>query len=97
MEFYDGNMKFPRKGYGRLFVEKENDIDALKKLIKEIDEFEYGYLPDDLIAVFSEENMKSVYTYKFDDLNMTEVMCRAWAKDIKCFCVFGYINGYEAL
>ena len=75
----------------------KSDIDALKRLIKEIDEFEYGYLPDDLIAVFSEENMKSVYTYKFDDLNMTEVMCRAWAKGIKCFCVFGYINGYEAL
>ena len=31
MEFYDGNMKFPHKGYGRLFVEKESDIAALKK------------------------------------------------------------------
>lgn len=97
MEFYDGNMKFPRKGYGRLFVEKESDIAALKNLIKEIDEFEYDYLPDDLITVFSEENLRSVYTHKFDDINMTEVMCRAWAEGVKCFCVFGYINGYEAL
>ena len=96
MEFYDNYiMKFPHKGHGRFFVEKEEDIFKIKEIIREMDEFEYAYLPSDLIAVFSDENMHSVYTHKFDDMNMTEVMYRAWSKGIKCFCVFGKITGYE--
>ena len=96
MEFCNNyDMKFPNKGYGRLFVEKEEDIAKIKEIIKEIDNFEYSYLPEKLITVFSEENMKSVYTYKFSDLNMTEVLYRAWSKGIKCFCVFGKITGWE--
>lgn len=89
------NMQFPHKGYGRIFVENETDIPVLKEIIREMDDFEFGYLPTDLIAVFSDKNMSSVYTYKFDDMNMTEVMCRAWSKGIKCFCVFGKITGFE--
>lgn len=96
MEFCDNYiMKFPHKGYGRIFVEKEEDIQKIKEIIEEIDQFEYSYLPDNLIAVFSDENMKSVYTHKFDDMNMVEVMYRAWSKGIKCFPVFGHITGYE--
>lgn len=96
MEFADNRMMtFPHKGYGRIFVENKNDILAIKEIIKGMDEFEFGYLPTNLIAVFSEENLHSVYTHKFDDMNMTEVMCRAWSKGIKCFCVFGKITGYE--
>ena len=96
MEFCDNHyMKFPHKGYGRLFVETKEDIARVKEIIKEIDDFEYAYLPEDLITVFSEDNMRSVYTHKFSDLNMTEVMYRAWAKGINCFCVFGKIAGWE--
>ena len=96
MEFFNNNyMKFPHKGYGRLFVENKEDIVKVKEIIKEMDDWEYAYLPDDLITVFSDENMKSVYTHKFDDMNMVEVMYRAWSKGIRCFCVFGHITGYE--
>ena len=96
MEFFNNyNMKFPHKGYGRFFVENEEDIVKVKEIIKEMDDFEYAYLPEALITVFSDENMQSVYTHKFDDMNMTEVMYRAWSKGIRCFCVFGYITGYE--
>lgn len=96
MEFFNNRcMKFPHKNYGRIFVEYEEDIQKLKEIIKEMDAFEYSYLPDDLITVFADKNMYSVYTHKFDDMNMTEVMYRAWSKGIKCFCVFGYITGYE--
>lgn len=97
MEFCDMNygMKFPHKGYGRIFVEKAEDIQKLKEIIKEMDDFEYSYLPDDLITVFCDENMRSKYTHKFDDMNMAEVMYRAWSNGIKCFCVFGKITGYE--
>ena len=99
MTFSDMNygMKFPHKGYGMIFVEKEEDIPKLKKIIKEIDDFEYSYLPEKLITVFSEDNMKAEYTHKFSDLNMTEVMYQAWSKGIKCFCIFGRITGYEDL
>lgn len=96
MEFVDNHlMTFPHKGYGRIFVENESDILMIKEIIREMDEFEFGYLPADLIAVFSEENMHSVYTHKFDDLNMTKVMFHAWSKGVKCFCVFGKIAGWE--
>jgi hypothetical protein len=96
MEFFNNDyMKFPHKGYGRFFVESKEDITKVKEIIREMDAFEYSYLPDDLITVFSDENMQSVYTHKFDDMNMTEVMYRAWSKGIRCFCVFGHITGYE--
>src|SRR5574344_1162266 len=44
--------EFPRKEYGRIFVEKESDIPIVKEIIRKMDGFEYGYLPEDLIAVF---------------------------------------------
>ena len=45
--------EFPRKGYGRIFVEKESDILVVKEIIRKMDEFEYDYLPEGLIAVFN--------------------------------------------
>ena len=96
MEFCDNQyMRFPHKGYGRLFVENKEDIARVKEIIREMDDFEYSYLPEDLITVFSDENMKAVYTHKFSDLNMAEVLYRAWSRGIKCFCVFGKIYGWE--
>ena len=91
-------MKFGRKDYGRIFVEKEEDIEALKDIIREIDDYECNhYLPDDLITVFSNDNFESVYTHKFCDMCMTRVLYKAWAAGIKCFCIFGSISGYERL
>ena len=43
-----------RKGYARLYVDTEEDIERLRGLIKELDAFEFEYLPDDLIATFDE-------------------------------------------
>ena len=89
-------MTFDRKGYGRIFVETEEDVQRLKDIINEIDPYEGNhYLPDDLIAVFSDDNFESVYTHKFCDMNMTKVLYKAWSAGIKCFCVFGKISGYE--
>ena len=48
MEHY--NMKFSRKGYGRIFVEKEEDIPKLKQIMYELNEDEMnGYFYDDII------------------------------------------------
>jgi hypothetical protein len=91
-------MTFTKKGYGRIFVEKEEDISAIKDIINEIDPYEYKYyFNDDLITVFSNDNFESVYTHKFSDMNMTKVLHKAWERGIKCFCVFGKISGYENL
>lgn len=74
----------PRKGYGRIFVEKENNIERVKQIIKEMDEDEYEYLPNNLISVFKGEK-EMVYTYKFDDLDLNELMIKCWNEGIKCF------------
>ena len=60
-----------------------------------MDDFEYDYLPNDLITTFSDHHMYSAYTHKFDSLNMADVMCRAWEEGLKCFCVFGLINEFD--
>lgn len=102
--------EFSRKGYGRIFVEKEEDISKVKEIIRKMDEFEYGYLPNDLIKVFDPnirrfpaENPKDhlwldmAYTHKFDSLNLNELQFRCWAAGIKVFCVMngGYGSGAD--
>lgn len=98
---------FPRKAYGRIFVEKEEDIQKVKDIIRKMDEFEYGYLPTDLITVFSPNIRRfpdhdpkdhlwldMAYTHKFDTLNLNELQFRCWAAGIKVFCCMNS-NGYE--
>lgn len=88
-------MTFDRKGYGRIFVQKEEDIQKVKEIIKEMNDFEYDYLPVDLIAVFSPENMEAVYTHKFDDLDTNELTRKCWERGVYMFCWFGQLTGYE--
>ena len=57
------------KGYGRIYVKSKEDIEKVKGIIKELDEFEYGYLPSDLIALFADYPI-TCYTHKFSDLDM---------------------------
>ena len=87
---------FPRKAYGRIFVEKPEDVEKVKSIIKQMDEFEYEYLPDDFIVPFSVETasiggkqeyvMRLQYTHKFDNLDLNELQFRCWAFGIKVFC-----------
>ena len=60
---------FTHKGYGRIFVRSEEDIEKVKNKIKEIDEFEFSYLPTRFIATLS-EYPALVYIGKFDDLDL---------------------------
>lgn len=43
---------FITKGYGRVYTLKTTAeaINRIEEIIKEMDEFEFGYLPDDLIT-----------------------------------------------
>ena len=79
----------PRKGYGRIFVEKEEDIQRVKDIIKEMDEYEYDYLPQDLVAVFNVEDKFTAvtYTHKFTDINLNELMDKCWRLGIKAFYI----------
>ncbi len=99
--------EFPRKGYGRIFVEKEEDISKVREIIRKMDEFEYGYLPNDLIKVFGPNIRRfpdhdpkdhlwldMAYTHKFDSLNLNELQFRCWAAGIKVFCCMNH-NGYD--
>lgn len=45
-----------------------------------------------LVTTFSEENFKSIYVGKFDDMDIGEVLKRAWKKGIHCFVLFGKAN-----
>lgn len=90
-----------RKHFGRIFVEKEEDIAIVKEVMREIDEDEFehyypnGVMPqDEFIAVFSEENLYSVYGGKFE-MDLAEVCIRAWKRGVKCFYVKGRITGFE--
>jgi hypothetical protein len=94
-EYTNYSMQFTHKGYGRIFVEKEEDIAKLHTLIKNMDEYEYGYLPQDLITVYNPEKYRSVYVHKFSDLDMGKVLKEAWRQDIHCFVVFGQIDQYD--
>lgn len=95
MENKGNRMTFDRKGYGRIFAEKEEDIQKIKDIIKEIDEYEFDYLPNELITVFSEDNMKAVYTHKFCDLDMQLLTRICWERGVRMFVWYGRVNGYE--
>lgn len=96
---------FGRKEYGRIFVKNESDIEKVKSVIKAMDEFEYRYLPIDLIGVFNPQiihgdgktfiDVPVAYTYKFDSLDLNELQVRCWLKGIQVFCVMSG-NDYMA-
>lgn len=111
MEWTNYEMRFERKGYGRIFVEKEEDIEKVENIMKEIDEYEFeGYYPRGdnpycandkkyrrLVTTYSEENYHSVYTHKFTDMDISKVLHEAWKQGIHCFAVFGKCNQYDDL
>ena len=70
------------KGYGRIYCENESDIERVKLIIKKLDEFEYGYLPQSLIAHFS-EYPKVVYNGKFSDMDMDKLTAVCWSKGVR--------------
>ena len=53
-----------------------------------MDEFEFEYLPKDLITVFKDK-IVTTFTGKFDDLDISILMEKCWQQGIKMFCVDG--------
>ena len=42
--------RLTHKGYGRIYVDNQEDIQKVKDIIKELDEFEFGYLPTEYLG-----------------------------------------------
>lgn len=84
---YNKKLTFLRKGQGRLYTNSKESVDRIKNIIREMDEFEYKYMPDNLIAVF-EGKIEHIYTGKFDDLDLDELLKRCWNEGIYIFFTY---------
>ena len=69
------------KSYGAIYVNKPEDVEKVKEVIKEMSEFEFDYLPKDLIKPFS-EYPSVCYTHKFSDLDTDDLTAICWSKGI---------------
>tara|TARA_R110000772_G_scaffold248688_1_gene362813 strand:- start:220 stop:510 length:291 start_codon:yes stop_codon:yes gene_type:complete len=69
------------KSYGAIYVNDPKDIEKVKDVIKQMDEFEFEYLPSELIKPFS-EYPDVCYTHKFSDLDMDCLTAKCWEKGI---------------
>lgn len=78
-----------RKSYGKIYVAKKEDIQKVKDIIKQMDQYEYDYLPNDLISVFEghDGSTRLTHTHKFDGLNINELMVKCWNEGIYIFCL----------
>jgi len=76
------NNTLTHKGYGRIYVDLPEHIEMVKAIIKELSEFEFEYLPKELITVFT-DYPEVVYTHKFSDLSMVFLTAECWKRGIK--------------
>lgn len=62
-------MELTRKGESRCYVFKEDHIEKVIEIIKELDDFEFRYMPTNWITVFNKKDLyrnSMVYNGKFD-------------------------------
>lgn len=76
---------FSHKSYGAIYVKDEKDIPKVKEVIKEMDEFEFEYLPKEFIKPFS-DYPRVCYTHKFSDLDIDDLTAKCWDKGIIIWC-----------
>lgn len=75
-------LELVRKGESRCYVFKQEHIDIVDKIIKEMDEFEHGYMPEKWICFWDYPTEKfpnsMVYNGKFDiDVIKLKIACAA--------------------
>ena len=80
-----------RKGYARIYVADPEKVERVKEIIRELDEFEYDYLPGDLVAPWS-EYPKLCHTHKFDGLCMNLLTRTCWDEGV---FIWVCDNGFE--
>lgn len=87
----DYGPQFTKKTYGRIWVREEADVARVRDLIKDLDEFEFEYLPNDFVAVWPENPRKAelVYGHKFElRTDLLEYEC--WRRGIQIYLITGY-------
>lgn len=72
---------FTKKSYGAIYVNCPSDIDRVKEIIKEMDNYEFDYLPHDLIKPFT-SYPEVCYTHKFCDMDMDALTATCWSRGI---------------
>ena len=77
---------FQYKGYGRIYLEHAEHIAIVREIIKEMDAFEYDYLPTDMIATM-DEYPKLTYTHKFDTVDLDLLAAKCWMRSIPILVV----------
>lgn len=76
--------RLTRKGESRMYVQNSADAGEVRKIIHGMDEFEADYMPDEWVASW-EAYPQTVYTGKFDDLDIDELINRCWKTGIRCW------------
>lgn len=75
-----------RKGYGRVFVQREEDVERVEGIIRDLDVDEWEcYAPRDLVGVFDPAKPRIVYLGKFET-STREIEARCWAAGIPVWC-----------
>lgn len=90
-----GGGEFAKKTSGRIFVRHEADVQRVIDIIKELDEFEFEYLPDGFVTVMPEDVNKAKLTYghKFE-LRMDLLKLECWRQGIEVMLVTGWRDPY---
>lgn len=71
---YLGKENLPTKGYARIYVQKEEDIETVNQILDKMDEYEAGYKNKDLVALWEgKHKARLVYNGKYDELDMNKV------------------------
>ncbi len=77
-------MKLNRKGKARIYTDSKENVTKIKRIIRNMNHYEYTYLPKDLIAVF-EGHINHVWNHKFCDLDMDDLIRKCHEKGIWMF------------
>lgn len=72
------------KGYSRFYLYDSTKEQEVREIIKEIDEFEYGYMPKDWITSF-DNYPQVIYHGKFSDMDMVQLQATCWDRGIQCW------------
>lgn len=80
------NKRFTKRGYGRIFVNKLEDIQEVIDSVAAVDEFEAEYMPGNFVAVWKGSLADLVPNGKFE-LDYEDLTRFCWDKGIYIFCV----------
>jgi len=75
-----------RRGESRCFVFFKEHIEKVKEIIKNIDDFEFDYMPEDWVTLWKENCEDRVYNGKFN-INLTKLYTECGKKGIAIIVV----------